>query len=152
MKPGGQKISRATVRADFNDPLAVVHYARAAHQLGLWESERGLIQRFFPRTDARLLEAGCGAGRDTLGLWQLGYRELTAFDFAEELLDQARSLAAEHGESARLVAAGRELGQQRVGRQTDRDGDADLALHIAGEARQHHGGRRAVQDLGAGQV
>jgi len=97
MKPGGKKISRATVRADFNDPLAVVHYARAAHQLGLWESERRLIQRFFPRTDARLLEAGCGAGRVTLGLWQLGYRDLTAFDFAEELLDQARSLAAEHG-------------------------------------------------------
>jgi SAM-dependent methyltransferase len=97
MKAGGKKISLATVRADFNDPLAVIHYARAAHQLGLWESERVLIRRFFPETGARLLEAGCGAGRVTLGLWQLGYRQLTAFDFAEELLDQARSLATEHG-------------------------------------------------------
>lgn len=75
----------------------MVHYTRAAHELGLWASERALIERFFPDRDARLLEAGCGAGRVTLGLWSLGYRHLTAFDFAEELLDQARSLAAERG-------------------------------------------------------
>ena len=90
-----KKISSATVRADFNDLLAVVHYTRAAHELGLWESERILIERFFPDRTAPLLEAGCGAGRVTLGLWELGYRQLTAFDFAEELVDQAQSLAAE---------------------------------------------------------
>ena len=92
-----EKITPATVRADFNDLLAVVHYARAAHRLGLWASERLLIERFFPSHDVQLLEAGCGAGRVTLGLWALGYHRLTAFDFAEELLDQARSLAAERG-------------------------------------------------------
>jgi SAM-dependent methyltransferase len=90
-----KKISKETVRADFNDPLAVVHYARAAHFLGLWESERMLIARFFPDQTAPLLEAGCGAGRVTLGLWEMGYHNLAAFDFAEELLDQARSLATE---------------------------------------------------------
>ncbi len=47
-----------------------------------------------------MLEAGCGAGRVTLGLWSLGYRRLTAFDFAEELVDQARSLAAERSAEA----------------------------------------------------
>jgi SAM-dependent methyltransferase len=93
------KISSATVRDDFNDPVAVVHYARAAHQLGLWKSEKLLIERFFPDKTARLLEAGCGAGRVTLGLWELGYRHLTAFDFAEELVDQARALAEERGAS-----------------------------------------------------
>ncbi|MDF3058734.1 MAG: methylase [Rariglobus sp.] len=93
--PPVNKISSATVRDDFNDPIAVVHYARAAHSLGLWKSEKLLIERFFPDTNARLLEAGCGAGRVTLGLWELGYRQLTAFDFAEELVDQARALAEE---------------------------------------------------------
>ena len=90
-----QKFRPETVRADFNDLLAVVHYTRAAHELGLWASERVLIERFFPDRNAPLLEAGCGAGRVTLGLWEMGYRRLTAFDFAEELVDQARSLAAE---------------------------------------------------------
>ena len=94
VKPSS-KISSATVRDDFNDPLAVVHYARAAHHLGLWKSERLLIERFFPAPDAPLLEAGCGAGRVTLGLWELGYRNLVAFDFAEELVDQARALSSD---------------------------------------------------------
>jgi SAM-dependent methyltransferase len=94
------RINAATVRADFNDLAAVLHYTRAAHGLGLWASERLLIERFFPDREAPLLEAGCGAGRVTLGLWALGYRQLTAFDFAAELLDQARSLAAERGAEA----------------------------------------------------
>ena len=90
-----QKISATTVRNDFNDLTAVVHYTRAAHKLGLWRSERLLIERYFPDREVPLIEAGCGAGRVTLGLWTLGYQKLTAFDFAEELLDQARALAAE---------------------------------------------------------
>ena len=92
-----QKITAATVRDDFNDPVAVIHYARASHHLGLWASERTLIERYFSDPAAPLLEAGCGAGRATLGLWDAGYQNLTAFDFATELLDQARSLAAERG-------------------------------------------------------
>ena len=100
------RIDAETVRADFNDLLAVLHYTRAAHGLGLWASERLLIERFFPDRTAPLLEAGCGAGRGTLGLWALGYRKITAFDFAAELLDQARSLAAERGaEDIRFLEA-----------------------------------------------
>jgi SAM-dependent methyltransferase len=72
-----------------------MHYTRAAHKLGLWKSERILIDRYFTDLTAPLIEAGCGAGRVTLGLWTLGYHALTAFDFAEELVNQARSLAAE---------------------------------------------------------
>ncbi len=95
-----KKITAATVRADFNDAVAVAHYARAAHFLGLWESERILIDRFFRNKNAPLIEAGCGAGRATLGLWQLGYANLTAFDFAEELVAQARFLAEGRGATA----------------------------------------------------
>jgi SAM-dependent methyltransferase len=90
-----KKISAEQVRADFNDLPAVLHYTRAAHELGLWQSERILIERFFPERAAPLLEAGCGAGRVTLGLWAVGYRNITAFDFAQELVDQAISLATE---------------------------------------------------------
>jgi len=92
---GGERITAGTVRGDFNALMTVIHYTRAAHFLGLWESERILIERFFPARTAHLLEAGCGAGRVTLGLWHLGYRDITAFDFAEGPLEQARSLATE---------------------------------------------------------
>jgi ubiquinone/menaquinone biosynthesis C-methylase UbiE len=91
------KITGETVRADFNAINAVLHYARAAHFLGLWESERLLIEKYSPDRGVRLLEAGCGAGRVAAGLGHLGYRNIIAFDFAEELLEQARNLAAEQG-------------------------------------------------------
>jgi SAM-dependent methyltransferase len=94
------RINGRQVRADFNDLRAVLHYTRAAHRLGLWEAERLVVERFLPNRAAPLLEAGCGAGRATLGLWTLGYRELWAFDFAEELLAQAQSLAHERGAQA----------------------------------------------------
>lgn len=99
------KISRATVRADFNDLTAVVHYTRAAHGLGLWASERVLIDRYFPDKGANLLEAGCGAGRVAMALWELGYRKLHAFDFAEELLAQAQSLFIERKAAVTLFHA-----------------------------------------------
>lgn len=95
-----RKITSTTVRDDFNDLPAVLYYTRAAHFLGLWASEKLLIERLFPDRAAPLLEAGCGAGRVTLGLWHLGYCQLTAFDFAEELIDQARSLATERAANA----------------------------------------------------
>lgn len=109
-----RKISSAVVRADFNELRAVIHYTKAAHGLGLWRSEQLLIERYFPDRAARLLEAGCGAGRVTIGLWELGYRNLTAFDFASELVDQAISLALERrakairffvGDATKLTAA-----------------------------------------------
>ncbi len=87
------RITGEVVRTDFNAPQAVLHYTRAAHFLGLWESERILMERFFPDRSLHLLEAGCGAGRATLGLWHLGFTRITAFDFAGELLEQARALA-----------------------------------------------------------
>jgi SAM-dependent methyltransferase len=104
--PATRKISSATVRAEFNDLLAVLHYTRAAHELGLWASERKLIEKYFPDKSAPLLEAGCGAGRVAIALWELGYRQLTAFDFADELVDQALSLAAERkAEAIRFLHA-----------------------------------------------
>lgn len=98
--PSPRQITAETVRADFNDPVAVVHYTRAAHFLGLWKSERLLIERFFPDRSVSMLEAGCGSGRVTIGLWDMDFRRITAFDFAEELVAQAQTLAAERGATA----------------------------------------------------
>lgn len=97
-----RKISGDTVRADFNALESVVHYSRAAERLGLWASERKLIAAHFPALSAPLLEAGCGTGRVTLALAELGYAQITAFDFAEELLEQARTFAAERGCAERI--------------------------------------------------
>jgi len=93
MKASPKKITAETVRGDFNDPKAVLHYSRAADQLGLWASEAKLIERYLPDRTTTILEAGCGAGRGALALSALGYRSIVAFDFAEGLLGQARKIA-----------------------------------------------------------
>jgi len=92
LRPFAMRVGGKTVREDFNDLRAVIHYTKAAHELGLWASERILIERFFPDKRARLIEAGCGAGRVSVALAERGYTRLTAFDFSEELLAQAQSL------------------------------------------------------------
>lgn len=94
------KVTSDTVRGHFNEIPSILYYTRAAHFLGLWKSERLMIERFLPDPSTRILEAGCGAGRVAVALWRLGYRRLSAFDFAGELLDQARSLAREQGAEA----------------------------------------------------
>ncbi|HVT74348.1 MAG TPA: class I SAM-dependent methyltransferase [Lacunisphaera sp.] len=91
------KITGETVRDDFNAINTVLHYTRAAHDLGLWKSERAIISRYLPDRSARILEAGCGAGRVSVALRQLGYERVTGFDFAAELVEQARNLAEERG-------------------------------------------------------
>ena len=97
MEPSVEKITAATVCADFNAINTVLHYTRAAHFIGLWKSELVLIQKYFPDQTVPLLEAGCGAGRVAVGLWHQGYRQITAFDFAAELVEQAINLAQEQG-------------------------------------------------------
>lgn len=91
------KITGATVRDDYNGINTVLHYTRAAHFVGLWKSELRLIGQYLPGKEARLLEAGCGAGRVAVGLWHQGYRNITGFDFSSELLEQAENLAREQG-------------------------------------------------------
>jgi SAM-dependent methyltransferase len=93
LPPVKTQLSPTQVRADFNDLRAVVHYTRAAHRLGLWASEEKVFAEHLPKKKtARILEAGCGAGRVALGLWEQGYKKIHAFDFAEELCAQAQSL------------------------------------------------------------
>ncbi len=113
--PKPRPITAARVRRDFNELRAVVHYAKAAHQLGLWASERIMLERVLPpapAADFPILEAGCGAGRVCVALHELGYQNLTAFDFAQELVDQAVALAEErrapitihHADATKLTA------------------------------------------------
>jgi SAM-dependent methyltransferase len=142
-----QKITAATVRADFNDLAAVLHYTRAAHELGLWASERALIEKYFPDRTAPLIEAGCGAGRVAIGLWALGYRNLTAFDFAQELVDQAISLAAERGaEAIRFLHAD----ATALGSASPASGTAQACENESGPIRGPACGTRATPSLFSG--
>lgn len=80
------------VKAFYRQPEVVRHYAQAANAIGLWHSEELLFKRFFPKETA-LLELGCGAGRIALGLWELGYSNIVATDYAHEMVQEALQIA-----------------------------------------------------------
>lgn len=80
------------VKNYYNDPKVVKHYAEATVQVGLWKSEEKVFRRVFQNEDS-ILECGCGTGRISMGLWEIGYRNLLATDFAREQILEARRMA-----------------------------------------------------------
>lgn len=69
----------------------------------LWEQERRLITHHFSNRSLRILNVGCGAGRETFSLYELGYMDVTGVDCTESLVDLARQRAVELGSSATFV-------------------------------------------------
>lgn len=80
------------VKAYFGSEGVVSYYAKAAAELGLWESEEKVFTRLFDPQDS-LLELGCGAGRIAFGLHELGYHKLLASDYSKAMVKQARDLS-----------------------------------------------------------
>lgn len=84
----------AAVRAKYDHPGEVGQYAR----LALAEPEPyelGIIRRHVP-AGGRLLDIGCGAGREALGLARAGFR-VTGIDVAPGMVAAARANAARAG-------------------------------------------------------
>lgn len=81
-----------TVLKYFNSDSVVDYYEAAARKVGLWESEEKIFQKLYKRSDS-ILELGCGVGRISIGLHELGYANLLATDFAKNMVLKARHLS-----------------------------------------------------------
>lgn len=79
------------IRDAYETPAVVSRYAT----VGLWPSEESLVLDWFA-DDARVLDLGCGAGRTTVALAELG---LPAYgiDISELMIDVAREQARHTG-------------------------------------------------------
>ncbi len=80
------------VKNYFENMRVVSDYAKAVDSVGLWASEKMLIERYIPKT-AKVLELGCGAGRIAIGMARLGYENIYASDFSTNMVDVAKQLA-----------------------------------------------------------
>jgi ubiquinone/menaquinone biosynthesis C-methylase UbiE len=72
--------------ANYDSAWSTVEYTR---EDGLRPIEHALVDEFFPKPPATVLDIGCGAGRTTIGLANAGYRP-TAIDLSSTLLAIAR--------------------------------------------------------------
>ena len=81
-------VIREMVRKTYSDVDVVSRYA----QIGLWPAEEILILEYFPE-DARVLDIGCGAGRTTIPMAEMGL-EVVGIDFSQAMIQLAQELAA----------------------------------------------------------
>lgn len=104
-----KKVDADKVRDYFCGEKVLEYYTHAATSIGLWESESKVFQRVFPDKSASLLELGCGCGRISFGLWELGYKHLLATDFSRKMIERARRLgrALDYGVHLRVADATR---------------------------------------------
>jgi ubiquinone/menaquinone biosynthesis C-methylase UbiE len=58
---------------------------------GLWHPEELLIDKYFPKPPAAVLDLGCGTGRTTVGLAARGYR-VVGVDLSESMIARARAM------------------------------------------------------------
>jgi len=63
--------------------------------VGLYKPERVLIQQFLPK-EGNILDIGCGAGRTTIPLSQLGY-SVCGIDLSPNMIEAAREQATKYG-------------------------------------------------------
>ena len=91
-----QPVDQSFVRESWEEADHARDYIDAVTSVGLWESERRLMERYVPRSGA-VLDIGCGAGRTTFGLYEAGYYGVTGFDLSTTMVEAARRIATERG-------------------------------------------------------
>jgi len=82
-----QAAIRELVRRTYEDPRVVSRYV----DIGLWPAEEILVLEFASE-GARLLDVGCGAGRTTIPLAEMGL-EVVGIDLSEPMVEVARQQA-----------------------------------------------------------
>lgn len=91
---GGAEACLGGVREKYNDPGDVRQYASLA-LAGIDASEREIVERHV-KPGGRLLDIGCGAGREALGFARIGFR-VVGIDIAPAMIEAARANADREG-------------------------------------------------------
>lgn len=75
---------------EFGSDVTQERYLKKADK-GLWESEKKLIEKYF-KPNSTVLDVGCGTGRTTIPLYNLGYG-VVGIDLVPEMIQNAKKIA-----------------------------------------------------------
>lgn len=75
---------------EFGSKVTQEAYIKNAER-GLWDSERVLIEKYFS-SKSSILDVGCGTGRTTMPLHELGYK-VVGVDITPEMIQNAQKIA-----------------------------------------------------------
>ena len=84
-----QKITKNFVKKSFEK--AIENYSNAIENIGLWESEKYVINKYFDKNKS-ILDVGCGAGRTTFNLYEMGYKNIIGLDLTPEMISAAKTI------------------------------------------------------------
>jgi ubiquinone/menaquinone biosynthesis C-methylase UbiE len=85
------KVNNSMVQDSYNSEKAVDEYTLNTKEIGLWKSEEIIINKYFKHKD-KILDIGCGAGRTTLELHRLGYKNIEGLDLSEKMILKCNEL------------------------------------------------------------
>ena len=80
---------------DYSKKEIAKHYEKLAN-FGLWQSEKYVFEKFVAK-DASVLDVGCGTGRTTFGLFDLGYKNILGVDITKKYVKIAKRIAKKDG-------------------------------------------------------
>ncbi|AGB41415.1 methylase involved in ubiquinone/menaquinone biosynthesis [Halobacteroides halobius DSM 5150] len=84
-----EKVTKAFVRESFKK--AGTNYSEATKNIGLWKSEKYIFDKYFEK-EKSILDIGCGAGRTTFNLYEMGYTNIVGLDLTFEMIEEARKI------------------------------------------------------------
>lgn len=73
----------------YNLDANIKRYSEAIEQVGLWNSEKIVFDKYIDKND-KILDLGCGAGRTTINLFKNGFTNIIGLDIADKLIDFAK--------------------------------------------------------------
>ena len=89
MKNKSEELKKLVI-AEFGSPKTIESYTKAI-EIGLWESERQLIEKYFDKQET-ILDVGCGTGRTTLALKASGY-DVLGIDLVPAMIETAQKIS-----------------------------------------------------------
>lgn len=78
-------------KMDYNNSKIAKQYMRLAEECGIWESEYKIIAQYADISKP-ILDVGCGAGRITAGMHDIGFCSIYGIDYSENMLMYARKI------------------------------------------------------------
>jgi len=105
-----EKISMDFILGQYRSGIS--SYTDFTLEVGLWESEKLVFTKYLNLSD-QILDLGCGTGRTTFPLFDLGYQHIRGVDYTPEMIAAAqainkkwnRSISFEVGDARQLTFA-----------------------------------------------
>lgn len=77
-----------SIRETYNRDEMQKTYTEAVDKVGLWKSEKIMFDKYIPK-NSQILDLGCGAGRTTINMFKIGYKNIVGLDISDKFIEFA---------------------------------------------------------------